>query len=206
MAKENYIKFRCSDDFKNLVEQKAKEYGMTVSSYIEHLIRKDVDVMRVVYNDFITEEMEEAFKEESTVYLSSDGDAWLFTDMDVFKKMDKKFQFDIETDERERVYNTDISDYISNTYEVTVADYFGFDIHLSEYDETDVCEYNIECLCNNEWDKKIEAWIKVDVVLEIKERMREVIRDMLHDGYDITQLKGIVDDILYAEKILNDNE
>ena len=45
MAKENYIKFRCSDDFKNLVEQKAKEYGMTVSSYIEHLIRKDVDVM-----------------------------------------------------------------------------------------------------------------------------------------------------------------
>ena len=36
--------------------------------------------------------------------------------------------------------------------------------------------------------------------------MREVIIDMLHDGYDITELKGIVDDILYAEKILNDNE
>ena len=80
------------------------------------------------------------------------------------------------------------------------------DIHLSEYDETDVCEDNIECLCNNECDKKIETWIKVDVVLEIKERMREVIIDMLHDGYDITELKGIVDDILYAEKILNDNE
>ena len=86
MTKENYIKFRCSDDFKNLVERQAKEYGMTVSSYIEHLIRKDVDVMRVVYNDFITDEMEEAFKEESTVYLSSDGSAWLFTDMEVFKK------------------------------------------------------------------------------------------------------------------------
>ena len=206
MAKENYIKFRCSDDFKNLVEQKAKEYGMTVSSYIEHLIRKDVDVMRVVYNDFITDEMEKAFKAESSVYLSSDGSAWLFTDMEVFKKMDKKFQFDLDTDEREHVYNTDISDYISNTYEETVADYFGFDIHLSEYDETDVCEDNIECLCNNEWDKQIEAWIKVDVVLEIKERMREVIRDMLHDGYDITELKGIVEDILYMEKTLNDKE
>ena len=206
MAKENYIKFRCSDDFKNLVERQAKERGMTVSSYIERLIRKDVDVMRVVYNDFITEEMEEAFKEESTVYLSSDGSAWLFTDMEVFKKMDKKFQFGLDTDERERVYNTDISDYISNTYEETVADYFGFDIYLSEYDETDVCEDNISDLCNNEWDKTIEAWIKVDVVLEIKERMREVIRDMLHDGYDITELKGIVDDVLYAEKILNDNE
>ena len=63
MAKENYIKFRCSDDFKDLVEQQAKERGMTVSSYIKHLIRKDVDVMRVVYDDFITDEMEEAFKE-----------------------------------------------------------------------------------------------------------------------------------------------
>ena len=103
MAKENYIKFRCSDDFKNLVERQAKEYGMTVSSYIEHLIRKDVDVMRVVYNDFITDEMEKAFKAESSVYLSSDGSAWLFTDMEVFKKMDKKFQFDLDTDEREHV-------------------------------------------------------------------------------------------------------
>ena len=58
MTKENYIKFRCSDDFKNLVEQQAKERGMTVSSYIKHLIRKDVDIMRVVSNCFITEEME----------------------------------------------------------------------------------------------------------------------------------------------------
>ena len=47
MTKENYIKFRCSDDFKNLVEQQAKERGMTVSSYIKHLIRKDVDIMIV---------------------------------------------------------------------------------------------------------------------------------------------------------------
>lgn len=167
---------------------------------------KDLYENGKLYNDFITDEMEEAFKEESTVYLSSDGSAWLFTDMGVFKKMDKKFQFDLDTDEREFVYNTDISDYISNTYEETVADYFGFGIHLSEYDVTDVCEDNIECLCNNEWDKKIEAWIKAEVVVEIKERMREVIRDMFHDGYDITELKGIVDDILYVEKILNDNE
>ena len=36
--------------------------------------------------------------------------------------------------------------------------------------------------------------------------MREVIRDMLHDGYDITELEGIVEDIIYMEKTLNDNE
>ena len=69
MAKENYIKFRCSDNFKDLVERQAKKYGMTVSSYIEQLIRKDVDVMRVVYNDFITEEMEKALKLKMTLLL-----------------------------------------------------------------------------------------------------------------------------------------
>lgn len=202
MAKENYIKFRCSDDFKNLVERQAQEYGMTVSSYIEHLIRKDVDVMRVVYNDFITEEMEEVFKAESSVYLSNDGDAWLFTDMKVFDKMDKKFHFDIETDEREHVYNTDIQSYIYNTYEESVAKYFGFDIELSEYDE-DValtCESCIESLCNNEWDKTIDAWVKCDVVMEMRERVREILQTMIEDGYDLTELKGIVEDILDENK------
>ena len=203
MTKENYIKFRCSDDFKNLVEQQAKERGMTVSSYIKHLIRKDVDVMRVVYNDFITDEMEEAFKKESTVYLSSDGSAWLFTDMEVFKKMDKKFQFDLETDERERVYNTDISDYISDTYEETVAEYFGFNIEFAGYDVSDVCEDNVSDLCNNEWDKTIDAWMKADVILEIKIEMQETLKKMLHDGYDIAELKTVVEDVMRWENNSN---
>ena len=203
MTKENYIKFRCSDDFKNLVERQAKEYGMTVSSYIEHLMRKDVDVMRVVYNDFITDEMEEAFKEESTIYLSSDGSAWLFTDMEVFKKMDKKFQFDVETDERESVYNVSIEDYISNTYEERVAEYFGFNIEFADYDVSDVCEDNVSDLCNNEWDKTIDAWMKADVILEIKIEMQETLKKMLHDGYDIAELKTVVEDVMRWENNSN---
>ena len=39
--------------------------------------------MRVIYNDFITEEMERIFNEEGTIFLSSDENAWLFTDMEV---------------------------------------------------------------------------------------------------------------------------
>ena len=203
MTKENYIKFRCSDDFKNLVEQQAKERGMTVSSYIKHLIRKDVDVMRVVYDDLITDEMREAFKEESTVYLSSDGNAWLFTDMEVFDKLDKKFQFDVETDERESVYNVSIEDYISNTYEETVAEYFGFDIEFAGYDVSDVCEDNVSDLCNNEWDKTIDAWMKADVILEIKIEMQETLKKMLHDGYDIAELKTVVEDVMRGENNSN---
>ena len=200
MAKENYIKFRCSDDFKNIVEQQAKERGMTVSSYIKHLIRKDVDVMRVVYDDLITDEMREVFNTEESVYLSSDGSAWLFTDMKVFNKLDKKFQFDVETDERESVYNVSIEDYISNTYEETVAEYFGFNIEFAGYDVSDVCEDNVGDLCNNEWDKTIDAWMKADVILEIKIEMQETLKKMLHDGYDIAELKTVVEDVMYREE------
>ena len=200
MAKENYIKFRCSDDFKDLVEQQAKERGMTVSSYIKHLIRKDVDIMRVVYDDLITDEMREAFNTEESVYLSSDGSAWLFTDMKVFDKLDKKFQFDVETDERESVYNVSIEDYISNTYEETVAEYFGFNIEFADYDVSDVCEDNVSDLCNNEWDKTIDAWMKADVILEIKIEMQETLKKMLHDGYDIAELKTVVEDVMCREE------
>ena len=203
MTKENYIKFRCSDDFKNLVEQQAKERGMTVSSYIKHLIRKDVDVMRVVYDDLITDEMREAFNTEESVYLSSDGSAWLFTDMKVFNKLDKKFQFDVETDERESVYNVSIEDYISNTYEETVAEYFGFDIEFAGYDVSDVCEDNVSDLCNNEWDKTIDAWMKADIILEIKIEMQETLKKMLNDGYDIAELKSVVEDVMRWENNSN---
>ena len=199
MTKENYIKFTCSDDFKNLVEQQAKERGMTVSSYIKHLIRKDVDVMRVVYDDLITDEMREVFNTEESVYLSSDGSAWLFTDMKVFDKLDKKFQFDVETDERESVYNVSIEDYISNTYEETVAEYFGFNIEFAGYDVSDICEDNISDLCNNEWDKTIDAWMKADIILEIKIEMQETLKKMLNDGYDIAELKTVVEDVMRGE-------
>ena len=203
MTKENYIKFRCSDDFKNLVEQQAKERGMTVSGYIKHLIRKDVDVMRVVYDDLITDEMREVFNTEESVYLSSDGSAWLFTDMKVFDKLDKKFQFDIETDERESVYNVSIEDYISNTYEETVAEYFGFNIEFAGYDVSDICEDNISDLCNNEWDKTIDAWMKADIILEIKIEMQETLKKMLNDGYDIAELKTVVEDVMRGENNSN---
>ena len=203
MAKENYIKFRCFDDFKDLVEQQAKERGMTVSSYIKHLIRKDVDVMRVVYDDLITDEMREVFNTEESVYLSSDGSAWLFTDMKVFDKLDKKFQFDVETDERESVYNVSIEDYISNTYEETVAEYFGFNIEFAGYDVSDICEDNISDLCNNEWDKTIDAWMKADIILEIKIEMQETLKKMLHDGYDIAELKTVVEDVMRWENNSN---
>ena len=201
MAKENYIKFRCSDDFKNLVEQKAKENNKSVSSYIEYLIRKDIDVMRVVSNCFITEEMEKEFKNEQSCYLSSDGEYWLFTDMKFFNKMEKKYKFDEELEERDGmgIHNMNISEYIELIYEDKEAEYFGYNIPFAGYDVSDICEDNISDLCNNEWDKTIDAWMKADVILEIKIEMQETLKKMLHDGYDIAELKTVVEDVMYRE-------
>ena len=203
MAKENYIKFRCSDDFKNLVEQKAKENNKSVSSYIEYLIRKDIDFMRIVSNCFITEEMEKEFENEQSCYLSSDEEYWLFTDMNFFNKMEKKYKFDEELEERGGmgIYNMNISEYIELVYEDEEAEYFGYNIPFADYDVTDICEDNIYDLCNNEWDKTIDAWMKANVILEIKIEMQETLKKMLHDGYDISELKTVVEDVMYREEI-----
>lgn len=205
MAKENYIKFRCSDDFKNLVEQQAKEYGMTVSSYIEHLIRKDVDVMRVISNCFTTEEMEKEFENERSCYLSSDGEYWLFTDMKFFNKMEKKYKFDEELEERDGmgIHNMSISEYIELIYEDKESEYFGYNIPFADYDVSDICEDNVSNLCNNEWDKTIDSWMKAKVILEIKIEMQETLKKMLHDGYDIAELKNVVEDVMRREEDSN---
>ena len=43
--------------------------------------------------------------------------------------------------------------------------------------------------------------MKADVILEIKIEMQETLKKMLHDGYDIAELKNVVEDVLYREKI-----
>lgn len=197
MTKENYIKFRCSDEFKNLVERQAQQCNKSVSSYLEYLIRKDADIMRIVYNYCTTEEMEEAFKAEPTIYLSSDGDEWLFTDMEVFSQMDKKFQFEIETEERERVYNVNVEDYIYNRYEEDRFDYFGLNIDMSDFNElvAQVVDSNPGILCCEGWDKVIDEHIKAAVMTNVMEEVREIISKLINDGWDVTELKYVFDGI-----------
>ena len=155
--------------------------------------------MRVVYDDLITDEMREAFKEESTVYLSSDGNAWLFTDMEVFDKLDKKFQFDVETDERESVYNVSIEEYINNQYEEVELNYLGIHIDVVDYDEfvLEVIDNNENDLCCEGWDKVIDGWIKASVMTGFAAEVEDTIVKMIDDGWDISELKEVVDSALF---------
>ena len=155
--------------------------------------------MRVVYDDLITDEMREAFKEESTVYLSSDRNAWLFTDMEVFDKLDKKFQFDVETDERESVYNVSIEEYINNQYEEVELNYLGIHIDVVDYDELvlEVIDNNENDLCCEGWDKVIDGWIKASAMTGFAAEVEDSIVKMIDDGWDISELKEVVDSALF---------
>ena len=52
MIKDDYILFRCSSELKQLAENNAKEKGLSLTSYMEYLIRKDRDNMIYVYSVF----------------------------------------------------------------------------------------------------------------------------------------------------------
>ena len=41
MPKDDYIRFRCSVELKELVGKQAEEKGMNITDYMEYLIRKD---------------------------------------------------------------------------------------------------------------------------------------------------------------------
>lgn len=203
MAKENYIKFRCSDDFKSLVERQAKEHRRSISSYIEYLIRKDVDTMRVVYNSFITDEMEEAFKKEESIFLSTDGEKWLFTDMEVFNEMDKKFQFDIDTEERGHVYNVDMAGYFRNRYEEDRIEYFGLYLEVTDYDELvlEIIDNNEGDLYCDNWEEVVDKWTKAILMDAVKMELEEIFEKMIDDGWDIRDMKNVVSNALHTKGI-----
>ena len=152
--------------------------------------------MRVVYNDWITEEMEVVFKAEKTIYLSSDGEAWLFTDMEVFNEMNQKFQFDVDLPNREHVYNVDIEKYVINTYEENEFNYLGCSIQLADYYEciSDHIEYN--GLDGDDWDKTIDGWIKAYVMTEVMEQVKESLFKISNAGYDLSELCGLAEYVM----------
>ena len=64
MSKDDYIRFRCSTDLKELAGKQAEEKGMNITDYMEYLIRKDENNMMYVYN---TEEMNDDIKNSNLV-------------------------------------------------------------------------------------------------------------------------------------------
>ena len=82
MPKDDYIRFRCSTDLKELVGKKAEEKGMNITDYMEYLIRKDGNNMMYVYN---TEEMKNDLREK----IVNNGLAVVINELNLLSKVDE---------------------------------------------------------------------------------------------------------------------
>lgn len=82
MPKDDYIRFRCSVELKELVGKQAEEKGMNITDYMEYLIRKDGNNMMYVYN---TEEMENDIKEK----IVNNGLAVVINELNLLSKVDE---------------------------------------------------------------------------------------------------------------------
>lgn len=195
MAKETYIKFRCTEQFKELVEHNAKEHGRSVSSYINYLIRKDTEKMKIISVWNITEEIENALKNEPTCILSSDENHWLFTDTKVFNDFSFRFKFDIETEEREKIYDEDVEEYLLYKYDGGDGqyDYFGCYIELGSYREK-VARIAEENGLGENWDIQLDKWSKSFAIEEIASKIQESFDEMESEGWDIDKLKSILNE------------
>lgn len=56
MGKDDYIRFRCSTELKQLADNNAKEKGLNLTDYMEYLIRKDKDNMMYVFLEYDIED------------------------------------------------------------------------------------------------------------------------------------------------------
>lgn len=193
MPKETYIKFRCTEQFKETVEKNAREHGRSVSSYIEYLIRKDVGIMKIISTEYVNEEMENALKNESTCYLSSNEYYWLFTDINVFNDFSRRFQFDIETEERERIYDYDLEEHLLYKYDGGDGeyDYFGCCVELGAYRER-VARLAEENGLGENWDVQLDKWSKEFAIEEIALKIKESLDEMESDGWDVEKLKKAI--------------
>lgn len=73
MSKDDYIRFRCSTDLKELAGKQAEEKGMNITDYMEYLIRKDRGNMMYLFK---CEDMEKDMKEK----IVNNGLAVIFND------------------------------------------------------------------------------------------------------------------------------
>lgn len=82
MPKDDYIRFRCSTDLKELAGKQAEEKGMNITDYMEYLIRKDGNNMMYVYN---TEEINDDIKEK----IINNGLAVAINEVNLLSKVDE---------------------------------------------------------------------------------------------------------------------
>ncbi len=196
MAKDNYLKIRCTDKMKSSVEAKAKENNMSVTAYLEYLIMKDISTMRVVRSDYLTEEIERRLISEESCYLSSNKDWWLFTDIDVLDQIIKGYKFNTEI--KENIYTHSIEEYLQIICEDMTETFIEKQIQFSDYIESTmkIIEDDPEIIYCNDWDKTLINLMKVGIIANIEDDLEDGLKKLKKSGYDIGIIKHVCDNVL----------
>lgn len=146
--------------------------------------------MKIISEWNITEEIEEALKNEPTCILSSDGNHWLFTDIKVFNDFSFRFKFDIKTEEKEKIYGYGVEEYLLHRYDGGEGqyDYFGCYVELGSYRER-VAKIAEQNGLGENWDIQLDKWSKSFAIEEIALKIQESLDEMKSDGWDVDKLK-----------------
>lgn len=192
MPKDNYLKFRCTDKMKSIVESKAKENNMSVTAYLEYLIRRDVDIMRIVMSDNLTEDIENRLKEEESCYLSSNKEWWLFTDMNVFNQISKEYKFNEKTENRDKIYDYSVEEYLYTICEDKIENFMGAELKVTEFVEsaTNIIEDD-EDIYRDGWDEEFIKNVKDAIIVSIASDLEDELLRLKQKGYNLSFLKDV---------------
>lgn len=180
MAKENYLKFRCTDKMKSTVESKAKENNMSVSTYLESLIKNDINDMKIVYLDDIDLEIRQKIEKEGNCYLSSDKSWCLFTDIDIYNIYVSHYN----------IKGISIEEWMIITYDGITEKFIGKEIRYKDFIESTVLmldEIEDKLHCDN-WDETLLYYTKNNIVVGLEYDIQIALQQMENKGYDMTSI------------------
>lgn len=121
MPKDDYIRFRCSTELKELAGKQAEEKGMNVTDYMEYLIRRDRNNMMYVYS---TEETDREFVNKIVdngiaVRIHPDDNMFLLSKVDKIVIDENKIECDYSLEEYIRM--CDGGEYVTLIDEIQIG-------------------------------------------------------------------------------------
>lgn len=153
--------------------------------------------MRTVMSDNLTEDIQNRLKEEESCYLSSNKEWWLFTDMNVFNQISKEYKFDIEMENRNKIYTHNIEECLEIICENMTETFFGKQIQFSDFIESamEVIEDESEKLYCSGWDNVLIDCLKVEVITSIASDLEDELKRLDNTGYDMGIIRQAIDKV-----------
>lgn len=194
--KDTYLRFRCSNRIKNLVEKKAREKNISVTAYLENLIIGDVNDMMIVINFEISDELYNRMENEPTCYKSTIitenvGDFVLFTDMRVYDKIREEFKF-----EENNIKSYTIEEWLEIACEEESIKFMGKTYNYSDYIERAmeiVDDQRIDEESYERWDELLMNYIKISVCTSIAADLEDNLNELSNMGFNMGIIKQGID-------------